>query len=144
MRLDRETRMTIPVLAHHGQSGRAIARMLGVDEKAVRYHLKRAAEGAIDGRSRQEHKAAGLKDAIAHYLEQLNEGPPNLAALHEWLVAEHGFAGTVRGVQRYFRRHFPKPATRARRRVETPPGAQAQADWAEWPRVWIAGRPEYG
>jgi hypothetical protein len=45
MRLDRETRMTIPVLAQHGQSGRAIARMLGVDEKAVRYHLQRAAAG---------------------------------------------------------------------------------------------------
>ena len=68
MRLERETRMTIPVLARHGQSGRAIARMLGVDEKAVRYHLKRAADGAIDGRSLQTHRAAGLEEAIAHYL----------------------------------------------------------------------------
>ena len=29
MKLERETRMTITVLARHGQSGRAIARMLG-------------------------------------------------------------------------------------------------------------------
>ena len=28
---------------------------------------------------------------------------------------------------------------RARRRVETPPGAQAQADWATYPRVIVAG-----
>ncbi|HEX7011240.1 MAG TPA: hypothetical protein VF161_00750, partial [Steroidobacteraceae bacterium] len=33
-----------------------------------------------------------------------------------------------------------RPRTRARRRVETPPGAQAQADWGEFPRVLIDGR----
>jgi transposase len=143
MKLDRETRMTITVLARNGQSGRAVARMLGVDEKAVRYHLHRQAAGTIDGRSRQVPKAARLAEAITHYLEAPVEGPVNLAVLHEWLVAEHDFAGSLRGLQRYFRRHFPRPARRARRRVETPPGAQAQADWAEWPKVWIAGRPVY-
>ncbi len=143
MKLDRETRMTILVLARNGQSGRAIARILGVTENAVRYHLGRQQSGAVDGRSRQVHKAAGLAEAIAHYLEEAGEGPVNLAVLKEWLVAEHDFTGSLRGLQRYFRRHFPKPALRARRRVETPPGAQSQADWAEWPRVWIAGRPVY-
>ena len=88
MKLERETRMTIPVLAEHGQSGRAIGRMLGVNESTVRYHLERQQTNAIDGRSLQVHKAAGLKDAIAHYIEQRNDGPPNLASLHEWLVAE--------------------------------------------------------
>ena len=143
MKLDRETRMTITVLAKNGQSKRAIARMLGVDEKAVRYHLRRQAEGAVDGRARQVHKASGMGEAIAHYLESHIAGPVNLAALHEWLVAEHGFTGALRGLQRYFRQHFPRPAKRARRRVETPPGAQGQADWAEWPRVVIAGRAVY-
>ena len=143
MKLDRETRMTISVLARNGQSGRAIARMLGVAENTVRYHLQRQANGAVDGRSRQEHKADGCAAAIAHYLEGAGAGPVNVASLREWLIAEHGFAGSLRGLQRYFRRHFPKPALRARRRVETPPGAQAQADWAEWPKVWIAGRPVY-
>jgi transposase len=143
MKLDRETRMTITVLAKNGQSKRAIARMLGVDEKAVRYHLRRQEEGAVDGRTRQVHKVAGLAEAIAHYLESNTAGPVNLAALHEWLVSEHGFTGALRGLQRYFRQHFPRPAKRARRRVETPPGAQGQADWAEWPRVVIAGRVVY-
>jgi transposase len=145
MKLDRETRMTISVLARNGQSGRAIARMLGVDESTVRYHLERQVQGAVDGRSQQEQKAHGCTEAITAYLEARREdGPLNLAVLHEWLVAEHDFAGSLRGLQRYIRRHYPKPARRARRRVETPPGAQAQADWAEWPRVWIAGRPVYG
>lgn len=143
MKLDRETRMTITVLARNGQSKRAIARMLGVDEKAVRYHLQRQAEGAVDGRARQMHKASAVGEAIAHDLENNTEGPVNLAVLHEWLVAEHGFTGALRGLQRYFHDHFPRPAKRARRRVETPPGAQGQADWAEWPRAVIAGRVVY-
>ena len=143
MKLDRETRMTISVLARNGQSGRAIARMLGVTEHTVRYHLERQATAAVDGRTRQEHKADGSAEAIARYLEQAGNGPVNLASLHEWLIAEHDFTGSLRGLQRYFRRHFPKPAVRARRRVETPPGAQAQADWAEWPKVWIAGQAVY-
>lgn len=141
MKLDRETRMTISVLARNGQSGRAIARIVGVDESTVRYHLRREAAGAVDGRSQQVQQAASLGEAIAHFMTHAGSGPVNVAAMLEWLQVEHGFTGSLRGLQRYIRRSFPKPAKRARRRVETPPGAQAQADWAEWPRVWIAGRP---
>lgn len=36
-------------------------------------------------------------------------------------------------MQRYWKRTFPAPAIRARRRVETSAGAQAQVDWAEFP-----------
>ena len=41
MKLDRETRMTISVLASNGQSGRAIARMLGVDKSTRRTSARR-------------------------------------------------------------------------------------------------------
>jgi hypothetical protein len=37
------------------------------------------------------------------------------------------------------RAKYPKPKLRVRRRVETPPGAQAQTDWAEFPRMRVAG-----
>ena len=37
------------------------------------------------------------------------------------------------------RQAYPAPALRARRRVETPPGVQAQADWASFPGVWVGG-----
>lgn len=60
--------------------------------------------------------------------------------MHDWLVCEHGYPGSLRSLQRYYRAHFPRPRIRARRRVETPPGAQAQADWGEFPRVLVAGR----
>ena len=57
----------------------------------------------------------------------------NLAALHDWLRREHGYEGSLQSVQRYWRRAYPAPAIRARRRVETPAGAQAQVDWADFP-----------
>jgi transposase len=142
-KLDAEARMTIRTLAERGHSNRAIARLLGVHENAVRYHRRRFAVETVDGRSRQKHLAEAYEPAISYWLEQLDaEGRLNLAALHEWLGNEHGYTGTLRSLQRYFRAHYPKPAIRARRRVETPPGAQAQADWAEFPRVLIGGRAQ--
>lgn len=144
MKLDQEARVTIGKLAELGQSNRDIARTLGVTEGAVRYHRQRQADGAIDGRSRQKQLAQGWADPITHYLESLGGGPVNLAALHDWLVGEWGYPGSLRSVERYFRKRYPKPRRRARRRVETPPGAQAQADWAEWPKLHIGGRCVYG
>jgi transposase len=64
-------------------------------------------------------------------------GGLNVRLLYEWLVAEQGFAGSYKAVQRFVRARYPKPALRARRRVETPPGAQAQADWAVFPRMAV-------
>lgn len=143
-KLDQEARMTIQTLAERGQSNRAIARLLGVHENAVRYHLNRLHQGTADGRGQQKHLAANFQDAIATWLEQLDDtGPLNLAALHDWLVSEHRYPGSLRSLQRYFKAHFPQPKVRARRRVETPPGAQAQADWGEFPRVLIAGQHQH-
>lgn len=140
VKLDQEARMTIKELAGRGVPGRQIARMLGVREGAVRYHLARQAAGATDGRARQESKARPFAAAIDHWLAAQGESAAlDLAALHAWLVAEHGYRGSLRSLQRYFRRHHPRPALRARRRVETPPGAQAQADWAEYRGVVLAG-----
>lgn len=136
--------MTIQCLAGKGQSQREIARLLGVTEGAVRYHRRRQMEGAVDGRSSQPLMAEGWSGAIAVYLEGEDAQGVNLAALHDWLVGEHEYPGSLRSVQRYVQRRYPKPRERARRRVETPPGAQAQVDWAEWSRVVIAGRAVYG
>ena len=139
-KLDAEARMTIKTLAERGQTNRAIARLLGVHENAVRYHRRRLESDAVDGRSAQKHLAESYESAISHWLEQLDGGRLNLAALHDWLVTEHDYPGSHRSLQRYFKAHYPQPRIRARRRVETPPGAQAQADWAEFRNVRLAGR----
>ena len=139
-RLLREDRMTIKALGARGQSNREIARLLGVSEGAVRYHRRRQAAEASDGRACQRSRAAACHGAIMAWLEASDEpAPSNVAALHAWLVAEHDYPGSLRSVQRYVRRVFPAPPRRARRRIETPPGTQAQADWAVFPGVWLGG-----
>src|ERR671939_783834 len=141
-RLDREARMTIKTLASRGTTNSHIARLLGVTEGAVRHHVARMQAGALDGRSRQQPKAAPLAAAIEHWRQSQGEGPINLAVLHAWLISEHGYSGSLRSIQRYWARTYPAPAVRARRRVETPPGAQAPVDWAPLPPVVGGGLAE--
>jgi transposase len=140
-KLDQESRMAIKVLKERGSSASSIARTLGVTEGAVRYHFRRQAVGAVDGRSGKPRKAARWHEAISTWLASRSGDAISLAALHAWLVEEQGYVGGERSVQRYVRAAFPPPARRARRRVETPPGAQAQADWAEFRAVPFADGP---
>jgi transposase len=137
-RLRREEVMTIEVLHERGMSNRAIARQLGVHENAVRYRLQRLASASVDGRSGKVHSADPWAEAIAHWMSSTAASRgANGVALYEWLVAEHGYAGSYKAIQRFVRAKYPKPALRVRRRVETPPGAQAQADWAEFSGIEI-------
>ena len=118
--------MTIKTLAARGATNSHIARLLGVTEGAVRHHVARMQAGALDGRSRQEFKAACVAAAIDHWRQIQGASPINLAALHGWSISEYGYSGSVRSIQRYWARTYPAPAVLARRRVETPP---IQAPW---------------
>jgi len=62
--------------------------------------------------------------------------------LYERLSAEHGYAGSYKSVLRYVRRHYPRPKLRPYRRVETPPGAQAQVDWGTVSGLDLGAGPE--
>ncbi len=144
-RLRAEEVVTIRVLAEKGASHCEIARTLGVSEGAVRYHLRRAAGGAEDGRRRQAHRAAALAEVIAAWMQPRAGGrrPPNVRELYEHLTAEYGYAGSYNSVRRYVRARYPKPRLRTYRRVETPPGAQTQTDWGEYPRLDVGEGPEW-
>lgn len=48
-KLTREQIVTIEVLHQRGQSATVTAQILGITEGAVRYHLRRARDGASDG-----------------------------------------------------------------------------------------------
>lgn len=142
-KLSQEARMTIGELLRRGWSRMAIAGTLGVSEGAVRYHERRRREGPRDGRrGRQRQRAEAVAAEIEAWLsaEAGRRERLNVAALHEYLAGEHGYGGSLRSVQRYLRAHYPPPPRRARRRVETPPGAQGQADWASFGGVVIGGR----
>ena len=83
--LENEARTAMTVLLKQGHSQSSVARLLGVSEGAVRYHRRRDAAGAVDGRAAQVSKAATVAEAIAHWRSQQSGGRVNLAALHEWL-----------------------------------------------------------
>lgn len=139
-KLDEEARMTIKTLARKGLSNREAARLLGITEGTVRYHLSRMDEGLPDGRSRRTGRADTYAEAIHTWREARLDEAINLAALHAWLVREHDYEGSLRSVQRYWNRTYPTPKLRARRRIETPPGAQSQVDWAHFPGVIVGGK----
>jgi len=58
-------RMTIKTLAAKGLPKHAIAWQLDLSEGTVRYHLRRQAADAADGRTRQVHLAQAQHEAIA-------------------------------------------------------------------------------
>ena len=143
MTTDLEVRMTIKTLARKGVPKRAIARDLGRTEGNVRYHLRRIETGAVDGHSRHQHKAAALAGLIDFWPQdwQRCEASINLAELHYWLVADHDYGGGQCVIQSYVAAHYLPTRQRARRRIETPLGAQAQIDWGTGPNMIIAGQP---
>lgn len=139
--------MTIEVLQEHGQSQRQTARLLGVSEGAVRYHLRRARDGAADGRQKPARIAQlGLVEVVDHWWQAQREilspeRPPSVQLLYEFLRAEYGYNGSYKSVRKFVRAHYGRPPIRPFRRVETPPGAQTQSDWGEFRRVDL-GDPE--
>ena len=96
-RLRREEVMTIGVLRERGLSQRAIARQLGVHENAVRYRLRRLGTQARDRRADKVSSVAAYAEAVAHWMGTAGASGVNGLALYEWLVAEHGYAGSYRG-----------------------------------------------
>jgi transposase len=138
-RLTAEDVVTIEVLSKRDVATRAIARQLGVTEGAVRYHLRRKASGATDGRGPKIFAAAALAEVIDAWCAATSDGerPVNVRGLYEHLVADHGYAASYKSVVRYVRSRFGRPPLRTYRRVETPPGAQAQTDWGHFPALDI-------
>lgn len=112
-RLDAEAKTTMTFLLRKGQSKSEVARLLGVTEGTVRYHAKRKAAGAVDGRSKQKSKAEPFAGPIADWHGQHKEAGVSLPALYAWLRDEHGFEGSLRAVQRYYKQILPVPGPKA-------------------------------
>jgi transposase len=150
-KLSAEEIVTLSVLKSKGQSNTQIAQTLGDAEGTVRYQLRR--QGQPNGRHGKPHKAAPLAEVIDHWVftnqPAVKEGEPlrpvNSRALFDHLVLEHDYTGSYKSVLRFVRGRYPRPRLRPFRRVETPPGAQAQVDWGEFHHVAVtvavAGSP---
>jgi transposase len=147
-KLRSEEIVTLTVLKSKGQPNTQIAQTLGISEGAVRYHLRRA--GHADGRAGKPRKADALAEVIDHWIftqqPQVQEGEPlrpvNIRGLFDWLQGEYAYDGSYKSVLRFVRARYPRPRLRPFRRVETPPGAQAQVDWGEFHQVDVGDGPQ--
>jgi transposase len=143
-RLRREEIVTIHVLTHRHVPARAIARQLGVAESTVRYHQGRAERGDSDGRADKPFAAEPFAPAIDAWLDQHArvDRPINARDLFDHLVATAGYPHSYKSVLRYVRDRFGAPRIRTYRRVETPPGAQAQTDWSVFTDIDLGDGPQ--
>ena len=143
-KLRREQVMIAQEMVARSVSVRRVAAQLGVDESTLRYRLQRPAD-APDGRRARVTALAGWDERVDGVLARFSDaralpgatGHCEAQMLHGILAREFGFTGSYQAVRRYLRRRFP-PMRQAIRRVETPPGVQAQHDWFDFP-ARIAG-----
>jgi transposase len=150
-KLGREQVMVAGEMVGRRVSVRQVARLLGVTEGAIRYRLRKRALGEVpDGRSRKRTALDGYDEAVGVILERVGDGrvtgagrPARARLVYEILAREFDYRGSYQAVVRHLRRRFGVPPVRAYRRVETPPGVQAQHDWfhvetvlgADWVRL---------
>lgn len=136
-------------MRERGTSVRQVASQLGVTEGGLRYRLKKLEEEpSEDGRAKQPTALDDYLETVQAIQERLDDGrltaegrPCQVQTIYEILVRDHGYRGSYQAVVRHLRRKHGKPKLRAFRRVETPPGVQAQHDWFEV-RVPIGGREQ--
>lgn len=115
---------------------RQVVRDLGVDESTLRYHLGRSPT-ATDRRKDRASALDGWQERLDAVLTRFADPRVGGDALdrveasvvHSVLRREFGFAGSYQAVRRHLQRRFAPVPQRAVRRVETPPGVQAQHDW---------------
>lgn len=123
-----EARMNIKDLRAQGHSMRAVARLTG--------HARTTVHRALHPEQRAPPRKRGRKSGLEPHKDYVRDRylTTGLSGvrLHEELRAM-GYTGAVDCVQRYLKSlDAPRQAlTKATVRFETPPGEQAQVDWAE-------------
>ena len=153
--------MTAREMVERDVSIRQVAEQLGVDESTLRYRLGRPLD-APDGRRLRRTALDGWDERVDAVLERFGDARATARVdgsdrdhgrdhvrgysgdhcqaqtLYEVLRREYGFTGSYQAVRRYLKRRFGEAPVEAVRRVETPPGVQAQHDWFDF-EASIAG-----
>lgn len=124
--------MTIEVLCRRGASIKAITETTGMSRNTVRKYLR--AEGAQIPRKPYKRRKTKLDEHEAWLREWAPKVKYNAWRLHLDLVRDHRYKGCYDTVKAFVRRLRPAGDRKAFKRVETPPGLQAQADFGE---VWV-------
>lgn len=142
-KLRRDQVMVAKEMIERGVSIRQVARQLGVAESGLRYRLGRAPDAPDGRRERASVLGTEWTERVDGVLARFGDGrvvaegsghcPAHV--LHGVLAREYGFTGSYQAVRRYLKRRFAAPPVQAVRRVETPPGVQAQHDWFDFEGV---------
>src|SRR3954454_18561781 len=124
--------MMILELHRQGVSITAIARRTGRDPKTIRKYIERGIEAPAYG-----PRCAGRPSKLASYLDFLRERvtafPDLSAARLTREIRELGYVGAYTAVKRYLAAIRPQNAPKPYEvRFETPPGVQAQVDFARF------------
>jgi transposase len=117
-------------LHRQGVSVSDIARRVGLDRKTVRKYIVRGLEPPV-------YKARPARplviDAFAPYLRERIAAFPELSGRRLWReLRDLGFAGSYSSVTGFLHDVRPTAAPVFERRFETPPGRQAQVDFAQF------------
>lgn len=112
-------------LRREGLSGRAIARLLGLDRATVARCLARNGAPVYGPRRAATSKLEGFKDYLA---QRVAAGVWNGRVLLREL-RQRGYGGSYTLLTDWLRPQRQAAKVVAVRRFETPPGQQAQADW---------------
>ena len=117
-------------LHRQGLSVSAIARQLGVDRKTVRAYIAKGLEPPV---YKRRAPRPGIVDHFETYLRERLAAYPGLTAVRLWReLKERGFAGGYSVVRDRVRELRPSRPTAFEVRFETPPGEQAQVDFARF------------
>src|SRR6056297_638780 len=117
-------------LKKQGLSISAIARKVGSDRKTVRKYLDRGLEAPVYG---PRQPRARVIEPYERYLQERVQAFPDLSGarlLRE--IRELGYEGAYTAVTDFLREVRPARQAPFERRFETPPGKQAQVDFAEF------------
>lgn len=117
-------------LKKQGLSISAIARKVGSDRKTVRRYLDRGLEAPVYG---PRQPRARVIEPYERYLQERVQAFPDLSGarlLRE--IRELGYDGGYTAVTDFLREVRPARPAQFERRFETPPGKQAQVDFAEF------------
>lgn len=126
-------------LARQGLSVTAIARRTGLDRKTVRKYIARGLEPPA---YTPRPPRPGLLQPFEAYLRERVERFPELTGQRLWReLRDLGFTGGYTIVTDFLREVRPAPEPVFERRFETPPGRQAQVDFAFF-RVRFDSEPE--
>jgi transposase len=117
-------------LHRQGLTVSAIARELGLDRKTVRKCIKRGLEAPVYGPRKPRPR---LIDPFAPYLRERVTAYPGLTGRRLFReLRERGYEGGYTAVTDMLREIRPAPLPTFEVRFETPPGEQAQVDFAQF------------